>query len=98
MSTIELIVIGLAVWRFSYMLINEDGPFDILDHTRRLANRVNTISALFACIYCMSIWIAAALLLLRAASLTVFEIIVYIGALSAIAIAVQHAIERLKHE
>lgn len=98
MSTTDLIVIALAVWRFSYMLINEDGPFDILDRVRRLANRVDTISALFACIYCMSIWIAAALLLLRTVSLTVFEIIVYIGALSAIAIAVQHTIERLKHE
>lgn len=98
MSTTELIVIALAVWRYSYMLIHEDGPLDIFDRLRRLANRVDAISALFACIYCMSIWIAAALLLLRAVSLTVFEIIVYIGALSAIAIAVQHTIERLKHE
>lgn len=47
----------LAVWRITHMLAHEDGPWDILRHLRR---RIGTgmLSRLFACFYCLSIWVA----------------------------------------
>lgn len=53
------LVTALAVWRLSNMLVNEDGPGDVFDGLRRIANR-GPLAGLFSCVYCMSVWISAA--------------------------------------
>lgn len=95
MSTIELLILGLAAWRYSYMAVHEDGLFDGFDRLRKVAARVNELDKLFSCIYCMSIWVAGGLLLLRAFTYPVFEVITVLGAVSAIAIITHRTIERL---
>ena len=50
----ELIIITLATWRLSYMLVTEEGPYQILTRLRaRFA-----LGGLTDCIYCMSVWVA----------------------------------------
>jgi hypothetical protein len=53
-----LLLLVLATWRLSYMLVHEDGLFDIFDRLRRYANTTH-FDGLFACIYCMSVWVSA---------------------------------------
>lgn len=54
MSAFEFFLISLAVWRVSYMLTNETGPFDVFYRIRqtRLVN-------LLSCMYCTSVWVSA---------------------------------------
>ena len=48
----------LAVWRISYLLTFESGPWNLLARMRqRLERRFR--SKLVSCLYCLSIWIAA---------------------------------------
>jgi hypothetical protein len=58
LSLLQLIILIPATWRLSYMLVSEDGLFDMFDHLRRVANRT-PLDGLFACIYCMSVWVSA---------------------------------------
>jgi hypothetical protein len=53
----DLLIITLATWRLSYMLVSEDGPNQII---ARLRARFS-LGGLTDCIYCMSVWIAAGL-------------------------------------
>ena len=64
----DYLVIALAVWRLSSLLVNELGPYVILE---RLRNKVgvkiepntlipygsNQFAELFVCVWCMSFWI-----------------------------------------
>lgn len=59
MSWSNRLVRALGIWRVSYMLVIEDGPADVFDTLRRYANR-GPLSSLFACVYCMSVWVSAA--------------------------------------
>ena len=72
----ELIVLALATWRISYMLVVEQGPYNIFD---KLRHRVgvqhledgtpfahNTWGELFTCVWCMSMWVAAILFIVNA--------------------------------
>lgn len=67
--TIALVLLyGLVAWRVSSLLLREDGPFRIFDRVRDLvgANRSGELSALaglFTCIWCISVWVGAALTL-----------------------------------
>lgn len=72
-AVIDLIALVLAVWRLSYMLIYEDGLFNILDLIRRGANRIG-LGDLFACIYCLSVWVGAGLLFITQYEAGVFFI------------------------
>lgn len=54
---LDLIVGGLAVYRTSRMFVEELGPGDVFDRIRRLANRWEFTGELFACIYCLSVWV-----------------------------------------
>lgn len=59
MNGFDLLILSLAAWRLARLLTQEDGPYTCLKRLRqRLAWGV------FDCIYCMSIWTAAALYLL----------------------------------
>lgn len=54
-SPLLLFIYALATWRLAVMLVDEDGPFDVFDHVRRIANRIG-LGQLFSCIWCMSVW------------------------------------------
>lgn len=66
---IEFVVVALAVWRVSSLLVNEEGPLDIFVRLRKFVGvkydefsqpyGTNFISKLFACVWCMSIWLSA---------------------------------------
>ena len=47
----------LAVWRISYFLSQEDGPFDIVIRFRKLFGQ-GFFGSLLDCFYCLSIWIS----------------------------------------
>lgn len=55
MKFLDLLVLALATWRISNILVKEDGPFRVFERARaRLRGRPN-------CIYCVSVWVAAGL-------------------------------------
>lgn len=65
------VLISLAVWRISYMVVNEDGPWDCFARLRAWSIRLdefgNVVWARYgilkalACLWCFSIWIALSL-------------------------------------
>lgn len=59
-------MLGLATWRLSILLIQDDGPFLVFSRLRRAvgADRPGEVTGLafvFTCIYCMSVWVGIAL-------------------------------------
>ena len=56
----DYLVLALATWRISSLLVNEDGPYKLCKSVREWLQRI--ISAeLFSCLWCASIWTATAL-------------------------------------
>jgi len=63
----NFLIIGLATWRISSLLVQEDGPFILFVRIRNIAGvKWNELSEpyaedflgqLFLCVWCMSIWI-----------------------------------------
>lgn len=53
-------VASLVVWRITYLLQAEDGPWNIIVRLRRLAGN-SVIGGLLDCFYCLSVWVAAPL-------------------------------------
>jgi Protein of unknown function (DUF1360) len=52
----SFVLATLAVWRISYLLAREDGPFDLI---LRLRIRLGDAGRMLDCFYCMSLWVAA---------------------------------------
>lgn len=90
---------GLAVWRISSLLVQEDGPFYIFD---RIRNKVgilwtedsvpysnNVIGQIFLCVWCMSVWISFAFFFLYLVFGQLFVWCCWPFALSALACAIQ---------
>lgn len=75
MSALDWLILSVATWRLAYMLLWDDGLFGVFDRLRAAVNRAAfseyraaravgaSLAPLFACIYCMSVWTGAALLL-----------------------------------
>lgn len=96
---LELVILGLATWRISSLLVNEDGPWDVLARLRdtlgvsynEFSEPVgsNVVAELLTCVWCISPWIAGLVygswLLTPATTLAISTIL----ALSAIAIIVE---------
>ena len=60
------LILALATWRLSNLLVNEDGPGNMFARLRNLAGvqdgtdtQPNAIAGVFACIWCMSVWVGA---------------------------------------
>jgi hypothetical protein len=49
----------LATWRVTHLLVNEDGPADVVVRLRRRAGS-GWAGSLMDCFYCMSFWVAVA--------------------------------------
>lgn len=57
MSWFYFIISTLAVWRFTHLLVKEDGPFDIIVIIRKKTG-TGFFGKMLDCFYCLSIWIA----------------------------------------
>lgn len=69
----KLLINALATWRVSHMLVNEDGPFMVFYNLRQASGIEYDIDGQpvsfqdgnpLMCIYCTSVWVAAAFLFL----------------------------------
>jgi Protein of unknown function (DUF1360) len=61
----RLLVAVLATWRVSHLVVEEDGPWDLVARLRARAGQ-GPIGRLMDCFYCTSLWIAAPLALVVA--------------------------------
>jgi hypothetical protein len=82
----------LSVWRISHLLVFEDGPFQLLEKTRRRVEG-GFLHGLLDCFYCLSLWVAIPLAASLGQSLT--ERLMLWPALSAGAILL-HRISRFQ--
>lgn len=84
---LRLVLLGLATWRLSSLLVHERGPFDVFGRIRHAtgADRVGEmgeIQELFSCVWCMSIWVGLFLYVVR------IPLLLYVLAASTIAILI----------
>jgi hypothetical protein len=54
----RFVLAALATWRVTHLLVEEDGPADIVVRLRRRAG-ASLAGNLMDCFYCMSVWVAA---------------------------------------
>lgn len=69
----NLLILILATWRISSLLVNENGPFDAFARFRYLvgvrynakdvAYGTNIMGDLFACVWCLSFWVGLILMI-----------------------------------
>lgn len=69
MQVYKFVLIGMAVWRLSSLLANEDGPFDVFARFRNLLGveydkngesfGTTWISKGIICTWCISVWVGA---------------------------------------
>lgn len=66
LTLLDLLLLALSCWRLSYMLVKEDGPFRLFANLRTLilVNIGHSTPNVFNCIMCMSVWVAALVLLI----------------------------------
>lgn len=73
MRRFDFLVLALAIWRVANMLVNEDGPWMVFEHLRlkiglQPAPAPDMVretdppgrmpGSLFACVWCLSLWVA----------------------------------------
>lgn len=97
-TILYLVLLGLATWNISSLLVQEDGPFLVFSRLRHRAGVViadngvvyakNNFAELFMCIWCMSRWVALVLFVLFYFFPVFTTIVCSVLALSTIAILV----------
>lgn len=96
----DSIVFGLAVWRGSIMITKEDGPFDVFSRMRENAgvehngvlapwSTLNTAGKLLQCPYCLSMWLALALIVLQSIHRPLYQVVIMSLFGSAVTVAVE---------
>lgn len=58
----DLLLVALATWRLTSLLLYEDGPWAAFHRLRAWAGvyrggEMTTLAVLFSCVWCMSVWI-----------------------------------------
>ena len=91
-SWFSFIIMALATWRISYMMVEEDGPWFIFYKFRERLKTRSMIGTLFACTWCLSVWIGAILTLSAIINERVTILIALPFALSATAIFITERI------
>lgn len=99
------VILIFAAWRITSLLVDEDGPFDILAKFRRLAgvyydefnNRQgkNVVAKAMTCVWCFSVWIAAATAFLSDNVTNVRTYVIEVFWLSACIILLNEVINRI---
>jgi len=74
-TAVEFLVFGLATWRASSLLVNEDGPWKVFFRLRKLAGIQHDedgkplmipdrfLAGILSCVWCCSMWTATGWLL-----------------------------------
>jgi len=71
-SVVSLLMLVLACWRLTSLLVEENGPFDIFAKFRHLIGirniegsktpyGTNVVAEMMSCLWCCSMWVGAAL-------------------------------------
>ena len=84
----DLVILGLATWRISYMLVWENGPWDIFERYRHALEPEHFGDKLFSCVWCLSVWIGAIFVLSAIIDKTITVYVASVFALSAVAIII----------
>ena len=74
MNILEIAVLGMACWRLTSLLYQEKGPFDVFKKLREWMGITHIedkpcvypdkfLCQLFSCVWCLSVWIAAILMI-----------------------------------
>ena len=58
---LDLIILGLATYRISHMIVWEDGPFKIFMKMQSWCERNDFLTDLLSCVWCLSVWVGAIL-------------------------------------
>ena len=58
-SPITLVVVILGVWRLTSFICYDAGPFGLFSRARKILYQLR-LGALVECFHCMSVWVAAA--------------------------------------
>ena len=98
----ELIILGLATWRLTSLIVNEDGPFELLLRLRYVLGvrydehsevyGTNVIAKALMCVWCASLWVAAFWAVLFLIYPKIGTIIALPFALSAVAIMIERLV------
>ncbi len=66
----DYLILGLATWRLTSLLVNERGPWDILERLRYLSGMrydrdsmpyaTTNLSEVLSCVWCLSVWVGIA--------------------------------------
>ena len=64
------VIYALATFRLASLLVHENGPAHVFDRIRQRLGvydegEQTSIQELFSCVWCMSVWVAAALLVVK---------------------------------
>jgi len=86
---LDILILGLATWRISHMVVWEDGPFDIFQKIVTFTEKWRFTKSLFSCVWCLSVWIGAILALSAIIDKTVTVYLMLPFALSAVAILLE---------
>lgn len=86
---LDILVLGLATWRISHMIVWEDGPFEIFPKVNTFMSNWKFFDDLFSCVWCLSVWIGAILTLSAIIDKTVTIYLMLPFAFSAIAILLE---------
>ena len=79
LTPFDALILGLATWRIAYLAAKEAAPFGIMTRIRART----TLGGLLTCLYCMSVWAAALMLLLWH---TPLQFLVWVAAISGAAL------------
>lgn len=103
MTLVEFLVLALATWRFSSLLVNEPGPFHVFSRLRYVAGvrededgdpvATNELAKIFTCVWCASVWVGFAIVGLWYFAPEPLFIFCLPFALSTVAVAIQEAFD-----
>ena len=96
----NFLIVSLAIWRLTSLLVNEDGPFAIFEKLRHVIgvrwddnseqHGTNVIAEGFVCVWCASVWLGGLGALMLSGS--VLEWALNTLALSAVAIIIEEVV------
>ncbi len=102
-GAVELFILGLAVWRLTSMIVNEDGPFYLFERFRyKIGIRrsetgsqfgTNVIAEALSCVWCSSVWVSGFVLAMFVVTPRLTLIVSLILTLSSIAILIEKVVD-----
>ncbi len=101
---LDLLILGLATWRISSLIANENGPWDVLARFRDLAGvrydqmsqryGLNVFGSLVMCVWCLSPWVGLGVYVSYRVWPTPTLTVATVLALSAFAVVVEELVNR----